>query len=256
MSRITEAEVRRRFRDLASQAPTFDVSQIDARSVLDQSPVSVVKEREGSAGHGRRRVPRSAWIVAAAAAAAAVIGIGPLLGALSADERPVRDGRAAESGAPDPTQPSGPSLASDDQVRAVADSLMLEQAAGFGKVAIDLEQREVYVYWHGTPPPPVVDAVAQRPHGVRVILVPVAYTADQINAAGARILADGRLPGSVRIAHTAPTETLDGIEVGIVAKNLPTDPSARDDLQRHLEEVSGGIPVSIVPGSETIGSAK
>lgn len=225
MKTVSESDVRDLLRDLSEAAPPFPALRTDTE------PTTVAR------GRGR-------WIMAAAGVAV-IGGLGPALLTWTTgddDSRRSEKPGVAEPGSASPSP--RPELASNDEVRAVAERLNLPDSPGYGKVAVDLKARQVRVFWNGTPPQAVTDSVGVQPNGVLVVLFKTRYSTADLDAAGAKVLTDGRRPGAVPVSYTSRTDNLSGIKVGIAAADMPQDLT---ELKQHLEEVAG-VPVTIEEG--------
>jgi hypothetical protein len=234
----SESEIKAMLNDLADQAPTFVGLQPEDRV---QTHPTKPKSHPG-------------LLVAAAAAIAGIAVLGSTIALLNSGppEKNDPDTPAAASDGPESTPPTPrPELASRDQVRAVANRLNLYEEPGYGKVAIDFKTSEVRVYWKGTPPAEITDAVQLQPDGVIVSLIAVEYSANELEVAGNKVFADARKPGRVPITHVQPQDDLSGIRVGIAPEDMPADP---EPLRLQLEEVTGGVPVTIEEGSSIVGT--
>lgn len=244
MASLDEQEIRRRLQDLGEQAPPFEG--------VPFAQGATTTARAGS----RSSLP---WMLAAVAVVA-VLAVVPLmtggLGIGGNEEAPpvgesptVSDTDASTT--PDLPTPR-PELASNDEVRAVGQGLDRTGDAGFGKVVLDLKARHVTLYWKGVPPDDITSQEGTHANGVTVSIQAAPYSALELEAAGERVLDDGRAPGGVRVAHVRFAPDLSGLLVGYTPENMP-QAGKLDTLRDHPETVTGGIPVEIEEGASDVG---
>ncbi|WP_418060887.1 hypothetical protein [Pimelobacter simplex] len=170
----------------------------------------------------------------------------------------------AEPGA-DPVQPpTGDQLTrmqQDDDVRDAASALDLYREEGYGKVAIDLTQRLVTVFWKGPPPEAVKAALGEHDNGVEVTLTDAPYSALDLLLAGEELFDAGRKDGGVRMQGVYPNDDLSGlvaeIQPAVLERLNATKSSSRGGgaLESTLEKIAG-VPVTYTEGLGVIGTTR
>lgn len=118
---------------------------------------------------------------------------------------------------------------------------------GYARATVDVDALTVQIMWKGHPPADVKSLVGVTADGVRVILVDVPYNAQEMIAAGERVLRAGwrgELP--VRPVAAPANVTFDGLDVAVPVASL-----ARSDRAALRKKVSAiaRMPVALTPGS-------
>lgn len=156
-------------------------------------------------------------------------------------------------------QPSAPptgdrltELQAMDQVRDLADTVQLYKEPGYGKVAVDHDQREVHVYWKGTLPEGVAKQLGTHPNGVTVTLTPTTFSDAELTAAGVKILTAG-YGGGVPVNGVSRSPDMSGVIAKIAPAELArrgaanAQPEGHKSLDQDLTAIAG-VPVTIQEG--------
>jgi hypothetical protein len=224
------------------------------RHVADGAPrysPGVVKSNSATAGltASRDRHRRGTGLLAAAAVLAVIGGGAWATATLNDHHVPAEQAPAAPLENDDPTSSPVP-LGSADEVREMADRLSLYKEVGFGKVTVDLDAREVRVYWKGEPPRRVREAVGDPASRVRVVLVPVDYSEVELLAAARKVMTFSRLQLGVRVSRVSQAPDLSGLVVAVPSADFPGTDAERELLRATFEQIAG-VPVHSLVRSET-----
>jgi hypothetical protein len=163
---------------------------------------------------------------------------------------------SAEPGGDPPVAPEGDALVEaqrKDELRLAADAVNLYDHAGYGKVALDFETRQVTVFWKGEPPNEVASQLGVHDDGVEVSLTPVPYADAELIAAGQRLFEAGWEKGGIPIQSVTPTADMSVLLVEIAPPDLgdvgalKTGSAGRVDLNETLSEIAG-VPARATEG--------
>jgi hypothetical protein len=120
-------------------------------------------------------------------------------------------------------------------------------ASGYARATVDVDALTVQIMWKGDPPADVRSLVGITTGGVRVTLVKVPYNAQEMIAAGKRVLRAGwlgKLP--VRPVAAPANATFDGLDIVVpVAMLVRADHAAL----RRQAAASAGMPVALTAGA-------
>lgn len=139
-----------------------------------------------------------------------------------------------------------------DEVRAAGDAVSLYKEPGFGKVTLDLDAREVRVFWKGTPPTEVSSRVGVDDNGVTTTLVPTEYSDAELLEAAEDLMYAGLEAEGTPISFVSQFPDLSGLTAAIrpriLAKSEARDATASDTgLEEKLEDIAG-VPVETKTG--------
>jgi V8-like Glu-specific endopeptidase len=159
---------------------------------------------------------------------------------------------SADSESTDPA--ADPELAALDQVHEISEPLSrLYDAPGFGKVVLDTGARTVEVWWHGTPPKEVTEALGVQANGVTVVLREAVLSDAELNRDAQRLMDRNRAAGEAIVDYMLKSPDLSGLTAIVEPGHLRSARSARRAARdgETLEEafsVRAGVPVDVVAG--------
>jgi hypothetical protein len=176
--------------------------------------------------------------------------LGVAIGALLA--APVGPSAASPTADPAPVTLSGGLTAERIHNQELVDAVIerMWQSAdtsGYARATVDVDALTVQIMWKGTPPPDVKSLVGLTADGVRVSVVDVPYNAQEMIAAGERVLRAGwrgALP--VRPVAAPANATFDGLDVEVPGASLAR--SDRTALRKKAAAIAR-MPVTVMPGA-------
>jgi hypothetical protein len=152
---------------------------------------------------------------------------------------------------PDPGLPSGVSaerVHKQDLVDDVVEQMWRSSdTSGYATSTVDIDALTVEIMWRGEPPADVKRLEGTTKDGVRVSIVKVPYSQNEIDAAGARVFrARFRGQTSAQVTATYANKAFDGLVVEIS--------SARRDLTALADQLAAiaQMPVTIKPGGASV----